>query len=127
MLRLVADVAAPPTASMSQACGARTAIKAAYRFCVSPQVQPAAIRQAHHHRTVERVQQWTRVLATQDTTNMDFTHHPAHRGLRVHSVLAVSWEGVPLGRPHQAVWAGDPQALGQRYRWRQRATSAQGS
>ena len=38
--------------------------------------------------------------------------HPAQAGLWVHSVLAVSGDGVPLGLLHQRVRARDPAATG---------------
>ena len=74
------------------------------------------------------------MLAIQDTTDLDFTHHPATaglgpldhpalRGLKVHSVLAVSEAGIPLGLLHQAVWARDPEQVGKRHQRRQRKTA----
>jgi len=61
------------------------------------------------------------VLAIQDTTTLNYTHHPATAGrgplaephvlgFLVHSVLAVSAQGVPLGVLHQKQWARDPEA-----------------
>jgi hypothetical protein len=79
------------------------------------------------------MQKHTTVLAIQDTTDLDFTHHPATkglgplehltmRGLKVHSVLCVSSDGVPLGLVHQEVWARDPKAVGKRHRRRKLET-----
>ena len=56
------------------------------------------------------------VLVPQDTTDLDYTAHAAtsglgelpatrHRGLMVHSGLAVTPQRVPLGLIHQEVWA----------------------
>lgn len=60
------------------------------------------------------------------------------RGGRVHSVLAVSTQGVPLGLLHQQVWARDPEQRGKKhkrkqvpieekesYRWLQSLTATQ--
>ncbi|MEX2501873.1 MAG: IS4 family transposase, partial [Trueperaceae bacterium] len=69
----------------------------------------------------------------QDTTALDFTAHPsmvgagplahpAHTGLFVHSVLAATGDGVPLGLLHQHRWARDPEAVGLRHTRRQRPT-----
>jgi hypothetical protein len=133
--RLVDTLAAQPTASVPQACdGNRAAIKGAYRFWASDQVEAAAIRQAHQRRTVERVKAESLVLVIQDTTDLDLTHHPKTRGLgplaqptqqglKVHSALAVSRTGVPLGLLAQQVWARDPQTVGQRHTRRQRVTA----
>ena len=62
------------------------------------------------------------ILAIQDTTDLNFTHHPSKTlekgfgpissqayvlGLKVHSILGVTAAGVPLGLLHQQVWARD--------------------
>jgi len=134
LVRIVEDLAAKPTASVAEACGNWSATKATYRFWDSEQVTPEAIRASHRQSTVERIQGEGLVLAIQDTTELDFSHHaatkglgplahPALRGLWVHSVLAATGRGVPLGLVHQAVWARDPEQVGQRHRRRQRETS----
>lgn len=129
--RLVEDLAAQPTVSVPQASGTWAATKAAYRFWDSPRVRPEAIRAAHLHSTLQRVQDHPSVVVIQDTTDLDFAHHPAtqglgpldrpaQRGLKVHSALAVSPQGVPLGLIHQQVWVRDPETVGQTRRRRQR-------
>ncbi|BAY46630.1 transposase [Scytonema sp. HK-05] len=66
------------------------------------------IRAAHRISTVNRIKQHKCVLAIQDTTDLDFTHHPASiglgptdhsalLGLKVHSTFVASTQGVPLG------------------------------
>ncbi|HEX5501893.1 MAG TPA: IS4 family transposase [Thermomicrobiales bacterium] len=134
LARVVAALAARPGASVPEACGSWAATKAAYRLWASPHVAPAAIRRAHAARTVARLAGQATVLAIQDTTDLDFTHHPAtaglgplghpaQQGLKVHSTLAASVDGVPLGLLHQQVWRRDPARRGQRRRRRQRATA----
>lgn len=65
---------------------------------------------------MERIQQHDVVLAIQDTTNLDFTghkatkglgilDHPSSMGLKVHSCLVVTKQGVPLGLIDQKVWS----------------------
>ena len=72
-----------------------------------------------------------RILIIQDTTNLDFTHHPSTRGigyldnprqigLKVHSALAVTGEGVPLGLLHQDVWIRDFAEMGKKHTRRKR-------
>jgi hypothetical protein len=74
----------------------------------------------HREKTVERVKEYKTVLAVQDTTVLNYTRHQATSGLgpidgngssgmHVHSVLAVSSDGVPLGLVHQQVWSRDPE------------------
>ena len=58
--------------------------------------------------TMERIRKRDCVLLIQDITNLDFAHHPATKGLghldnpaqygmKLHTTLAVSPAGVPLG------------------------------
>lgn len=131
---LLADLVAHPTASIPHACGTWAKTKAAYRFWSSPHVTPHAIRSAHVRTTLDRITPQATILAIQDTTSLDFTHHPATRdlgpltprsqqGLLVHSVLAATSEGVPLGLLDQAVWARDPATTGKKHQRRKRRTS----
>lgn len=63
-----------------------------------------------------RARQCEAVLAIQDTTDVNYTSHPATKGLgfinqtsqqgmKVHSCFAVSGAGEPLGLLHQHVWS----------------------
>jgi hypothetical protein len=129
LMRVVEDLARQPSVSVPQASGTWAATKAVYRFWDSARVTPEAIRASHTQSTVKRVQR--HVLAVQDTTDLDFAHHPTtkgvgpldnsfQQGLKVHSTLAVSSQGVPLGLLHQEVWARDPETRGISHRCRQR-------
>lgn len=124
-MKLVNDFAANPNASIPKACGEWKATKAAYRFFDSEQVKPEDILTAHIQSTVQRVKNHKTILITQDTTNLDFTKHPHtknigyldsifQRGLKVHSALAVTTDGVPLGLIHQEILIRDPQNLGKK-------------
>jgi hypothetical protein len=119
-VKLVSDLAAKPEASIPQACEDWASTKAAYRFLNHEKITPEAIRSAHRERTVERVKEYKTVLAIQDTTSLNYTMHQATSGLgpidgngsngmHVHSVLAVSSDGIPLGLVHQQVWSRDPE------------------
>lgn len=121
--KLLEDLAARSESSVPQACGNWAATKAAYRFWDDEQVTAQAIREGQSARTVERMKQSQQgmILAIQDTTELVYrspgsrtglgplpgakTAGQAPHGLLVHSVLAVSAEGVPLGLLHQQVWA----------------------
>lgn len=133
LMRLVDDLAAHPTASVPQASGSWAATKGAYRFWDSKRVKAEAIRSAHRQRTVKRFKGHSTVLVLQDTTDLDFTNHPAtkglghldhstRQGLKVHSALTVSTQGVPLGLIHQKVWARNPKSMGKRHLRRQLET-----
>src|SRR5262249_10540717 len=78
---------------------------------------------SHVDATLRRLASVPLVLAVQDTTELDWsTHpattglgplgHPAQRGLHVHTTLAFTPERVPLGLLAQQVWARDPNTVG---------------
>jgi len=122
-MNLVSNLAEQPEASVTQASGDWATTKATYRFWNNTQVTPEAIRAAHRKSMAERMQAEPTVLAIQDTTTLNFQSHPAAQGLGpidakgtsgllVHSVLAVTASGVPLGLVHQQVWARNPEQKG---------------
>jgi len=134
LFRLVDDLTAHPTASIPEACGCWAATKGAYRFLDSKRVTPEAIRTAHQQRTLARVGEQTTVLVIQDTTELDFTTHPAttglgyldhpkHQGLKVHSALAATTDGIPLGLVDQVVWIRDLATLGKKHQRAKRDTA----
>jgi Transposase DNA-binding/Transposase Tn5 dimerisation domain len=134
-LAIVAALAAQPTAPVPQACAGDWApTKAIYRFWDHAAVTPAALRAPHLAATAQRAAAAATILAVQDTTSLDFSAHPATqelgyldqpqaRGLKVHSVLAVSLQGVPLGLLAQTVWRRDPATAGKAATRRQHVTA----
>lgn len=99
-----------PEGSINQACEDWADTKAAYRFFDNEKVTPEGIQGAHRKRTVARMKEHKRVLAIQDTSFLNFTHHPKteemgeignktqkQRGFGMHSTLAATETGVPLG------------------------------
>ena len=117
--QMIASFSAQPAKSMPDACENWAATKGAYRLLENEKVEAAKIRGAHYQVTRERVQGHRRVLAIQDTTDLDYTgkevaealgplSNQYTRGLRMHSVLAVSVAGVPLGLLDQFFWSRDP-------------------
>jgi len=113
--KVAAALGQQPTASINQACEDWAASKAAYRFFDNPKVAPDELLAPHSQRTVERMQGHEVVLALQDTTFFNFTHHPEtqglgeigtkgqnQRGFGLHSTLAVTPSGQPLGVLTQA-------------------------
>ena len=108
--KLAATLGHQPTAPINQACEDWADSKAAYRFVANPHVTPGDLLLPHRQRTVERMKGHQVVLAVQDTTFFNFTHHPAtqglgaigtqgqnQRGFGLHSTLAVTPSGQPLG------------------------------
>lgn len=126
LVQIVEDLAAHPAESVPQSCEDWAATKGASRFWDNEHVEAAAIRQAHIKNTVQRCQGRELILAIQDTTDVDYSTHPKTRGLghlqgkrtkgklpqglKVHSVVAASPEGVPLGLLFHQVWAREEEA-----------------
>jgi hypothetical protein len=121
LLVLAQTFAAQPEAPINQASGDWQATKAAYPFFANPHATPAAILLPHQERTLERMQAHPLVLVVQDTTFLNYTHHPAtpglgpigghQQGLVMHSTLAFTPDGLPLGVLAQQIWAHpQPQA-----------------
>jgi hypothetical protein len=107
---LVVSLGQQPNAPINQACEEWPNTKAAYRFFDNDKVSPAGILAPHYQCTVERMRRHKLVLAVQDTTFFNYTHHPQteglgeigtkkqnQRGFAMHSTLAVTPSGVPLG------------------------------
>jgi hypothetical protein len=140
LVEVASALGAQPTASIPEACGAWGRTKAAYRLLDLPHRVPeldvpGAILAAHSQATVARSGGASLLLAVQDTTSLDFTthpatdglgrlEHPAHRGLFVHSTLAVTpADGVPLGLLDVQVWARDDATAGSRHQRKARPTA----
>ena len=103
-----------PTASLPEACGDSGMLKAAYRFFDNDAIAPHDFLQSHVESTYNRLEHVPVVLAVQDTTEVNWTSHPATEGLGplghkacqglfVHSTLAFTPERVPLGQLAQQV------------------------
>lgn len=133
-IRLLQAWSEQPEPSIPLASGGAAEVKAAYRFLENDAILPAALIEAHAEATAERVRGQPEVWVAQDTTALNFTAHPATqglgpldsiytRGLKVHSALVFTPEGIPLGLVHQQVWARDPDAVGQRHQRRRRQTA----
>ena len=125
LLELATVLAQRPTASLPEACGSRAQLKAAYRFFDNDAIDPQDLLASHVEATTARLAAVPLVLAVQDTTELDWTAHPAttglgplahpaHQGLHVHTTLALTPERVPLGLLAQQVWARDPADTGKR-------------
>lgn len=134
LVELATALAQHPTASLPEACGTGAMLKAAYRFFSNDAIETHDLLHSHIEATYSRLAQVPLVLAVQDTTEIDWTAHPAtqglgplgHRacqGLHVHRTLAFTPERVPLGLLAQQVWARDPNDIGKRARRKQQPIS----
>ena len=122
-MMLVDAIGRNPESSIPMACGTSAATKAAYRFFDNESVEAEDIHNAHFRSTVERVENSNTVLVIQDTTDIDFTGHESVNGigyldncymmgLKMHSGMAVTLDGVPQGLLYQKIWARDIDEIG---------------
>ena len=129
--KILRDFSQHPTASIPEFCEDWAATRAAYNFFNHAGIEAEAVLIAQRQATLKRMKGQDLVLALQDTTSFDFSHHPATqgtgplendkcRGFFAHTTLATTAEGVPLGVLAQAVWVRDAQTLGKRHQRRQR-------
>jgi hypothetical protein len=125
LLSLARDFYARPTANVAQACASRAKTKAAYRFLDHEQTTMDTLLQPHYRATEVRAQAESIVLAVQDTTSLNYTAHAATegigpigsaangpQGLHLHSTLAFSTHGTPLGFLDVQCWSRDPAHFG---------------
>ena len=123
ILKLVSAMGNNPEASIPLACGTHASTKAAYRFFDNPHVEASGISETHIQKTIERVKNYDMLLIAQDTTNIEFTSHKGISdigyldnirmlGLKMHSGLAISLDGVPKGLLYQKIWRRDMDEIG---------------
>lgn len=131
--RICQRLAEQPEASFSSACGSAVR-QAARRVFRRPDSKVEALLAGHYRQTAARCAAHPCVLVAQDTTEFNYTHHPAttglgptshsaRRGLLGHAALALTPEGEPLGLLHLDLWARDPETVGQAATRRQRETA----
>ena len=148
LIGIVSDIADHPSATLPESCGNWAATKAAYRFWSNEHVDAKSIRQSHQQRTFMRLAEQSDTGEPQtflivqslpvprhgDTTNLSFStqrrrkkdmghlDHPNQWGLKQHSALAVSQDGVPQGIVYQEIWARDPKTVGKKHQRKKKKT-----
>jgi len=112
-----------PQASIPEACGSWAATLAAYRLLENDAVPTEAISAGVGQATVARCPAGDVLLAVQDSSNIDYGKHAATQGLGplqhanlrgvvLHTTLAVTPAGVPLGLLDQQLWTRDVATMG---------------
>jgi hypothetical protein len=121
-------LAKKPGSSLPCACGSWAKTKGAYRLFGNKKITRRGILASHRESTMARVKGHEIVLLPQDTTALDFSMHRKTeglgpyatdedaRGLLMHTTMAVSTEGVPLGILAQKIWAREEASYGKRHR-----------
>jgi len=126
LLVLASDLSKNPTAPINQASGSWSMTKAAYRFFDNDKITAESILKGHIRKTKKRISDHTgTVLAIQDTTFLNYSHMKCSQdlgpigentsscmGLVMHTIFAVTAEGLPLGFLHQDIWARDKELGG---------------
>lgn len=125
LITVATDFAQHPTAPLPQACGSWDKTKAAYRFFDNDVIYPQAILASHVQATVQRARAHPIVLCAQDTTSLNYSTHPQTEGLGpisnnrdktiglfLHSTLALTPAGQPLGLLHAQSWARSTETFG---------------
>jgi len=138
LITITTSFAEHPTAPIPQACGCWPRTKAAYRFFDNDAVEPEAILAAHIRATIQRLQVHPVVLCVQDTTTLNYSTHPQTRGLGpisnnrdktlglfLHSTLALTPAGQPLGLLHVQTWARSGRHFGRSSHQRNRTPRTQ--
>ena len=69
-----------PSASLPEQMGSHKALKAAYRFLKEEEVSFPALLKPHVEQTLQAACKHPVVLMVQDTTHVDYTHHPSKTG-----------------------------------------------
>ena len=125
LLQLAEALARQPQASIPKATGSWGQACAAYRFLDHTTFTPHDLVRPHVQRTVARAAAQPTVLAVADTTSLNFGHAPQTQGLGLignradkffglwlHSLLAFTPQGLPLGLLDMQCWARDPARFG---------------
>jgi len=118
LIKLAKQFSDKPLSSINQAGEDWADAKAAYRFFDNEKVGEDEILAPHLLRTQERMRGYGLVLAVQDTTEVDYSTHVATTGLgpignhggsaaglMMHTTVAFTEEGLPLGLIAQDVWS----------------------
>ena len=124
LIKLCDRFSEAPESPINQACADWAETKAAYRFFQNENVEVGEILAAHCCKTAQRAKKYKTVLALQDTSYFVYTSHPKTKGLGkmslkkgknvkkiysnglvVHTCLAVTAEGLPLGLLDQKIFS----------------------
>jgi hypothetical protein len=135
LCELALALAEQPDASIPTATGNWGQACAAYRFFDNDKVAFDGLLAAHYAQTRQRAAAQPVVLAVNDTTSFNYDQHRATTGLGpirtradktfglwLHSLLAFTTDGTPLGLLQAECWARDPARFGSRHQRHQKAT-----
>ncbi len=124
LIKISQQILKSPQSHINKACGDWSETKAAYRFFKNDNVNYQDIIDVHAQMTKERAKQEEIILAIQDTTYYNYTHHPKTEGLGelsrfkgkhkdeistlglcMHTTLGITTDGLPLGILDQNIFS----------------------
>jgi len=121
LIKLAEDLSKHPTFSINQASEDWHAAKAAYRFFQNKKISEQDILMPHFKNTAKRCKMQNYVLIAQDTSVIGLSHHSKTKGLGyiggnkkshdpsqglyMHSALAMTPQGMPLGLLSNSFWS----------------------
>jgi IS4 transposase len=119
LVKVMENLMKKPTGVIQKSQNSWTEMMGAYRFFSNENVSFEEMQRAHFEQTIARMSEHDQVIVIQDTSRINFSSHPATKGLGsiamgqcgwgqgilLHSTLAVTKEGVPLGLLKQEMWA----------------------
>lgn len=121
--RLLETIFADPAASINSACHGWAETQAAYRFLDNENLTPEKLLEPHQEATRKRIGRHPVALIAQDTTELDYGHHPpegagplnspTQRGFLDHSHIAFTPDGLCLGVVDVKIWARSDEGFGQ--------------
>lgn len=114
-----------PSTGVCQAFPEHYEFKGCYRFWSNKKVQPEKILESAIKETLSQCTKEQEILAIQDTSSLDFTNlkstsglgylESGHQfGIKLHTCMAVSTSGLPLGILWQQQWERPIEELGKR-------------
>jgi hypothetical protein len=124
LLKVASDLLNAPTEPINTACNDWSAAKAAYRLFDNNKLHETTLLQIHQIETIKRLEKSDEVIfAIQDTTVLNYTHHPKKQGLNkinknpgfekptigcfLHNTLLMAENGIPLGLVDQKIFQHD--------------------
>jgi len=130
LMTMARDFWSRPMADIPEACQSESKMQAAYRFLSNEDVEFETLLQPHYAATEQRISdlgEGSVVLVPQDTTTVNYTALKdieglgpigttvdGAQGLHLHSSLAMTVQGVPLGFVDAQCWARDPEEFGKK-------------
>jgi Transposase DNA-binding/Transposase Tn5 dimerisation domain len=121
-----------PNCTIPQATENRNDMDAAYNFFANTRVTHGGVLNSFLPQTQQLIAEQSRILVIQDTTDcnydsledtvgLGYTDGADVRGLMVHSSVALTPEGLPLGLLTQQIWTRDPKDKGRNHSRHRRA------